>query len=121
LTDAIHEMGLKVVGAHVGFGALQEDLGGVVAEQKRLGNTHLVCPSIPGPRRTAEGYVEFAKELESIAREASGAGMTLCYHNHDFELKDKFDGQMGSTSCTPTPIRSCASRNRHFLDSEGRQ
>lgn len=95
LNDAIQELGLKVVGAHVGFGALQEDLGGVVAEQARMGNTHLVCPSIPGPRRTAEGYREFARELESIANEASGAGVTLCYHNHDFELRDVFDGQMG--------------------------
>ena len=95
LYEAVHELGLKVVGAHVGFGALQEDLGGVVAEQARMGNTHLVCPSIPGPRRNAEGYREFAQELESIAREASGAGVTLCYHNHDFELRDVFDGQMG--------------------------
>lgn len=95
LAEAISELGLKVVGAHVGFGALQEDLGGVVAEQARMGNTHLVCPSIPGPRRNAEGYREFAGELESIASEASGAGVTLCYHNHDFELRDVFDGVMG--------------------------
>lgn len=95
LTEALQELDLKVVGAHVGFGALREDLGGVVAEQARMGNTHLVCPSIPGARRTAEGYREFAGEMESIASEAVGAGVTLCYHNHDFELRDVFDGQMG--------------------------
>lgn len=95
LTEALQEIGLKVVGAHVGFGTLQEDLGGYIAETQRMGNTHLVCPSIPGARRTMEGYREFAQELEGLAREASGTGMTLCYHNHDFELNDKFDGQMG--------------------------
>jgi sugar phosphate isomerase/epimerase len=95
VANTVKELGLQVVGAHVGFGALQEDLGGLVAESQQMGNTHLVCPSIPGDKRTAEGYRAFAAELESIAREMQSAGMTLCYHNHDFELNDKFDGAMG--------------------------
>ena len=95
LTQALRELELKVVGAHVGLGALREDLGGLVAESQGMGNTHLVCPSIPGAQRTGEGYAQFAGMLEEIAREMQGAGMTLCYHNHDFELRDVFDGVMG--------------------------
>lgn len=95
LTETVQELGLKVVGAHVGMGALQQDLGGLVAEATRMGNTHLVCPSIPGDKRSAEGYVAFAKELEEVGREVRGAGFTLCYHNHDFELRDQYDGQTG--------------------------
>ncbi len=95
LIETLHELELKVVGAHVGFGTLQEDLGGLVAESKRMGNTHLVCPSIPGAQRTGEGYAQFAGMLEEVAREMQGANMTLCYHNHDFELRDVFNGVMG--------------------------
>ncbi len=95
LTRALEDLELNVVGSHVSFGALQEDLGGIVAENERMNNTHLVCPSIPGAQRNALGYIEFAHQLEAIGREIKGAGMTLCYHNHAFELEDRYDDLMG--------------------------
>jgi len=91
----LKELGLHVVGSHIGFDRLRGDLDSVVQENKSMGNAYIVCPSIPGEQRSKEGYTAFAKELEKIGRSIGASGMTLCYHNHDFELQDRFEGKMG--------------------------
>lgn len=93
--QAVQELGLQVVGAHTGFDALKDDLAGVVAQNRAMDNTYIVCPSIPRDRRNEEGYRQFGNELEVIGDELREHGMMLCYHNHDFELNDKFNGEMG--------------------------
>jgi sugar phosphate isomerase/epimerase len=117
LTETVQELGLKVVGAHVGMGALQQDLGGLVA-RPRAWATRTSCASIPGDKRNAEGYVAFAKELEEVGREVRGAGFTLCYHNHDFELRDRTTARPAGHSVRQLGSRPGAGRNRHFLDSK---
>jgi sugar phosphate isomerase/epimerase len=95
VADTLKELGLHVVGSHTGFDRLQDDLDAVVQENKAMGNAYIVCPSIPAAQRSKEGYTAFAKELEKIGRAIGASGMTLCYHNHDFELTDKFEGKFG--------------------------
>ncbi len=92
----LDELSLKVVGNHTGFGALRDNLQGVIDDNKLLGNTHIVCPSIPGDQRqSADGYKQFAQTLNEFGTKLKEAGMTLCYHNHAFEFEDRFDGQYG--------------------------
>jgi len=88
------EVGLSVVGSHTGFDALQNNFDAVVADNRTLGNQFIVCPSIPGDQRTAEGYKQFAATLNGFGQKLRDAGMQLCYHNHAFEF-DQFDGQYG--------------------------
>ncbi|HEX8551308.1 MAG TPA: sugar phosphate isomerase/epimerase [Abditibacteriaceae bacterium] len=91
---AAKEAGLKVVGNHVGFDALRNNFNKVIDDSLLLDNKYLVCPSLPGEQRTKEGYAAFGKELEEMGARANSAGMTLCYHNHDFEF-EQFDGEYG--------------------------
>ncbi|MBV9864229.1 MAG: sugar phosphate isomerase/epimerase [Abitibacteriaceae bacterium] len=96
IKDLIDELGLKVVGNHTGFDAIKNNLDGVIADNQTLGNRYIVCPSIPGDQRgSADGYKQFAQTLNGYGRKLSEAGMHLCYHNHDFEFKDQFDGKYG--------------------------
>lgn len=92
---AVEELGLKVVSNHVNFDALHDNLHGIVAQNKAMNNRYLVCPSIPGDRRSAEGYRLFGGELEVIGDHLHQHEMILCYHNHDFELRDNYDGDTG--------------------------
>lgn len=86
------ELGLKVVSNHTGFSALQDDFQSVVEDNRALGNSYIVCPSIPGEMRSSmEGYKQFAQSLNEIGAKLRGEGMQLCYHNHAFEFEDRFD------------------------------
>ncbi len=82
------ELGLKVAGTHTGIEALQTDLAKVVALHRTVGSTHVTVPSIPGARysRDAAGFTQAAKDLEALAVRLAGEGLTLAYHNHDFEF-----------------------------------
>ena len=89
--DAAAELGLKIVGNHTGFSALQDDFQTVVENNRTLGNSHIVCPSIPNEMRSMDGYKQFAQTLNGIGAKLKDEGMQLCYHNHAFEFEDRFD------------------------------
>lgn len=87
---------IKAVSAHVQLAALRDDLDGVVAFNKSIGNTCLVVPYLGEKERPtdAAGWTALGKELGDISRQVQTRGMTLAYHNHDFELVD-FNGKTG--------------------------
>lgn len=96
IKDLTQELGLKVVGSHTGFDAIKNNLDGVIADNQTWGNRYIVCPSIPGDQRgSADGYKQFAQTLNGYGRTLREAGFQLCYHNHDFEFKDRYDGEYG--------------------------
>ncbi|MFT4255893.1 MAG: sugar phosphate isomerase/epimerase [Pseudoxanthomonas sp.] len=87
---------IKAISSHVQLSDLRNDLDGVVAFNQSIGNTVLVVPFLmPADRPTdAAGWKALGKELRKIAKKVRARGMTLAYHNHDFELVD-FDGKTG--------------------------
>ena len=85
---------LKVVGNHTGFDALRGDFNKVIDDNLLLDNNYIVCPSLPGEQRSKQGYADFGKEMNDLGARVNSAGMTLCYHNHDFEF-ERFDGEYG--------------------------
>lgn len=87
---------IRAVSAHMQLAALREDLEGAVAFNKAIGNTHLVVPYLDEKERPtdAAGWIALGKELGDISRRVQDQGMTLAYHNHDFELVD-FNGKTG--------------------------
>lgn len=92
---AFDEAGLKVSGAHVGIDLLEKDLDAVIADHKTLGNTNVIIPWLGEERRgDAEAWRAFAGTCNQIGAQLADAGLTLSYHNHDFEFKT-FDGTYG--------------------------
>jgi len=81
---------LKVTSMHVGLANLENDFDELIAFNKAIGNTTMVVPWLmPEDRPTeAAGWVALGQTLGEAARKVEAAGMTLAYHNHDFEIVD---------------------------------
>ena len=82
------ELGLRAAGTHTGIEALRTDLAKVVALHRTIGSTHVTVPSLPAARytRDAAGFTQAAQDLEALAVQLADEGLTLAYHNHDFEF-----------------------------------
>jgi len=89
--DALPESGLAMPSAHVTL--LGADLDPVFAAAHRLGVTTVIDPWVDPGRWGRRGDVEaIAAELSAIAARAEDAGLRIGYHNHWFELENRFDG-----------------------------
>ncbi|MCR2821972.1 sugar phosphate isomerase/epimerase family protein [Lederbergia panacisoli] len=89
----LEEYGLKAASSHVSLDALQSDLAKVIEEQKVLGSKFIVCPFLMPDQRSEEDYKKLIPFLEKAGEECRKEGITLCYHNHDFELDRLSDGR----------------------------
>jgi sugar phosphate isomerase/epimerase len=96
LKQLLDRYSIKAVSSHVQLADLRNDLVGVVAFNRAIGNTTLVVPYLDKKDRPtdAAGWTALGEELGRIAAQAKAQGMHLAYHNHDFELVD-FDGKTG--------------------------
>jgi sugar phosphate isomerase/epimerase len=87
LRRELDAIGLIVSGAHVPIQALEGQLDTVLADMQTLGAPYLICPWMPPERRSsADDYCALARVLNGIGERVSRAGLTFCYHHHDFEL-----------------------------------
>lgn len=96
LKQLLDRYSIRAVSSHVQLAELRNNLDGVVAFNRAIGNTMLVVPYLDQKDRPrdAAGWTALGRELGRIARQVRAKGMQLAYHNHDFELVD-FDGRTG--------------------------
>ena len=107
--STLQETGLKVTGAHVGLEALQNDFKTVVSDSRALGNTFVIVPFLSEQYRgSREGWQETGELLDGIGRMLRNEGLTLCYHNHDFEVKEKY-GEGAEADCALDVLYQTAS------------
>ncbi|WP_270179871.1 sugar phosphate isomerase/epimerase family protein [Alkalihalobacillus sp. CinArs1] len=85
--EKLDELGLDVVGHHVPFERIEQDLEQVIYEQMKLGNTRIVCPWLPSEMRNEESYQHVVDVLKEAAGKCAEHGMSISYHHHDFELE----------------------------------
>jgi sugar phosphate isomerase/epimerase len=90
----LDELGLKAAASHVPLDQLQNNLVQVIEDQKTLGSKYVVCPFLLPDQRTEEHYQALITFLGQAGEACHRAGITLCYHNHDFELERLKDGRM---------------------------
>jgi sugar phosphate isomerase/epimerase len=84
---ALKRHGLRVPSMHAGYDSLREDLDAVVADAMTLGAAFVVCPSIDAEaRRTVDDWKRVCQALGRAGRAVRRHGLTLAYHNHDFEF-----------------------------------
>jgi sugar phosphate isomerase/epimerase len=96
LKRLLDKYSIKVVSTHVQLSDLRSDLDKVVGFNKSIGNSVLVVPYLKKEERPtdAAGWTALGKELGAISNKVRAKGMTLAYHNHDFEIVD-FNGKTG--------------------------
>ncbi len=86
--DMLRDAGLTPVSAHVPFVDMMADPEKVVADYKEIGCAYIAIPYLtPEFRPGAEKFDEISRGAALIGEAASRAGLTLLYHNHDFEFE----------------------------------
>lgn len=88
----LDELGLIAVSAHVPLDEMTADLGKVIVDYQTLGCRYIAVPWLDEERRPGHpGYEKVLKDIYTIGTACKEKGMTLLYHNHDFEFV-KVDG-----------------------------
>ena len=84
---------IAVPSLHVGYDGLRAGSNGELDDALKLGAAFVVCPSIDAAeRRTADDWKAVCQTLAKAGRRVRGQGLTLAYHNHDFEFVPFADG-----------------------------
>lgn len=90
----LEKNGLPAVSAHVSIHELAEDLEAAVARYMAVGCRYIAIPSLPPDMRPSG--VDYTKTLDIIHKLGAlcrDNGITLLYHNHDFEFNTLPDGR----------------------------
>ncbi len=88
-------IGLSLVSAHIPFAELTESTDKVIEDCKSLGLKYAVVPYMTEEYRPGgEKFFEAIELIRKLGAKFKENGITLLYHNHDFEFK-KVDGEYG--------------------------
>jgi sugar phosphate isomerase/epimerase len=96
LSRLLADTHLRMAGSHIGLEALEADLPKIIEENLALGNRYIVVPYLAEERRrTADDYKRLAGTLNEVGGTLQASGLSLAYHNHDFEFQTMDNGQTG--------------------------
>lgn len=85
--EFLKENGLVAVSAHVGFDDMRNDMAKVIADYKAIGCEYIAIPGIaPADRLETENGNKTIEDIRRLTKAANESGLTMCYHNHDFEF-----------------------------------
>ena len=87
LKTIIDDLGIRASGAHVPFDSWEMDPAAVLADMHTLECVHAILPTgPPGYRRDEAVVARLAESLNRWGELCRQGGVTLSYHNHDFEF-----------------------------------
>lgn len=93
IRDSIKAAGLIAISAHVSYDELAGDLEKTLQDYETIGCRYIVIPWLGEDRRFGAAlYEETIKVIPVISEGCKKHGMTLLYHNHDFEFAKTPDG-----------------------------
>lgn len=94
--DVLKEVGLNPISAHVPLADMIDDAEKVAKDYKMIGVEYVVVPYLPEEyRHNTPGYPVVIKEMKRIGKVMRENGLTLLYHNHDFEFVTLPNGTFG--------------------------
>lgn len=87
------EIGLIPVSAHVPYYDMIADPEGLLKQYAEIGCRYVAIPYLtPECRPGTDGFAKVVENAAMLGKVANSLGMTLLYHNHDFEFQ-KLDGK----------------------------
>ncbi|HBQ64104.1 MAG TPA: sugar phosphate isomerase/epimerase [Clostridiales bacterium] len=92
LKEFLGECRLKVIGAHVSFEELMNQLDQVIDFHKEIGNQYIVCPY--APLEAEDDFRGILDDLNRIGEQCRKSDLLFGYHNHAAEFKS-FRGHAG--------------------------
>ena len=88
-------IGLVPLSAHIPLDEMIADPDKTFSDYAKIGCKYAAVPYVTPERRPgAEGFCDTIRVIAEIGAVAKKYGITLLYHNHDFEFK-KIDGEYG--------------------------
>ena len=89
------EIGLVPVSAHVPYVNMLEDVEKVFSDYSTIGGKYVAIPHVGADYRPdGAKFLDLISSIPEISKVAKKYGITLLYHNHDFEFT-KFEGKYG--------------------------
>ena len=96
IKEVLDKVGLVPISAHVPLTALMADTEKVAQEYEMMGCKYIGIPYLPEEYRPlTNGFETVLSEIERIGKVMGSHGITLLYHNHDFEFVKLEDGTYG--------------------------
>lgn len=93
---ALDQVGLIPISAHVPLVEMMADIDKIIDAYTIIGCHYLVVPYLPPEyRHLTPGYEKVISEIARIGNIVADRGMTLLYHNHDFEFVVLPNGKFG--------------------------
>ena len=93
IKQLMNEIGLNPISAHVPFTDLMADPQGMVNDYAEIGCKFIAIPYLtPEYRPNADKFSEVIEGAKVLGKAAGECGLTLLYHNHDFEFA-KINGE----------------------------
>jgi len=90
------EVGIPVISAHVPIDQLRADMEKTIEDYATIGCQYIAIPWLGNEDRPGgPNYENLLKDLERIGKACKSKGITLLYHNHDFEFVRMEDGTYG--------------------------
>jgi sugar phosphate isomerase/epimerase len=94
IKSALDEVGIPAYSAHVPIMELMADMEKTVADYIEIGCKFIVIPYLPEELRPASGkFDEVLQFIDKLGAYCTSQGVTLLYHNHDFEFVKVEDGR----------------------------
>lgn len=87
MATLLADLNLRAASTHVGLHLLEEDFERELNYCLSIGCNFLVVPYITEEWRSEEGLRKLGARLNEFGRLSKERGITLAYHNHDFEFK----------------------------------
>lgn len=84
--------GLEPISAHVSYYDMMEDPEKVIGDYASIGCRYIAIPHFHWNFNETSTYEVFIKNVRMLGAVAKSKGMTLLYHNHDFEF-EKMNGK----------------------------
>jgi sugar phosphate isomerase/epimerase len=92
--DMFKEIGLTPISAHVTYNDIIADIECTVKTYKTIGCKYMAIPYLPEDMRYGtDVYDEITENFKKIAKCCNENGITLLYHNHDFEFLKTKEGK----------------------------
>lgn len=80
-------VGLRAASSHVGLDVIRQGWPRALDEAQTLGQSWIVCPSLPGRERTPDGYRRIADDFNRAGEAAQAEGLGFAFHNHAAEFE----------------------------------
>ena len=94
VADICKSHGISIPTTHTNPARIKDDTSAVINEHRTMGAEYIGIGAIPaGYEQNPEGVRRFIADFTPAAEKIRNAGMTLMYHNHDFEF-EKYGGKL---------------------------